>query len=167
MLSHFSHVWLFATPWIYNPWNSPDQNIGVGSLSLLQGIIPTQGLNPGLLHCRRILKKKIKKELIGSYISIITLDVNGLNAIKRHRLAGWMKSRACRYFHSPHHSAWPPFQLCYIVRLIIFPLWLAILIIFYFLSGYWFCKLLNIFYYCDYVTITHLIPLYHDWSTEK
>ena len=28
---------------------------GVGSLSLLQGIFLTQGLNPGLLHCRRIL----------------------------------------------------------------------------------------------------------------
>ena len=28
---------------------------GVGSRSLLQGIFPTQGLNPGLLHCRRIL----------------------------------------------------------------------------------------------------------------
>ena len=30
-----------------------------------------------------------------------------------------------------------------------------------------FLKLINIFYYCDYVTIIHLIPLYHDWSTEK
>ena len=29
--------------------------MGVGSLSLLQGIFPTQGLNPGLLHCRQIL----------------------------------------------------------------------------------------------------------------
>ena len=47
------------------------------------------------------------------------------------------------------------------------PLWLAIVIIFYFLSGYWLGKLINIFYYCDYVTITHLTPLYHDWSTEK
>ena len=28
---------------------------GVGSLSLLQGIFPTQGSNPGLLHYRRIL----------------------------------------------------------------------------------------------------------------
>jgi len=27
----------------------------VGSYSLLQGIFPTQGLNPGLPHCRRIL----------------------------------------------------------------------------------------------------------------
>ena len=40
---------------LYSPWNSPGQNTGVGSLSLLQGTFPTQGLNPGLLHCRRIL----------------------------------------------------------------------------------------------------------------
>ena len=38
-----------------DPWNSPGQNTGVGSLSLLQGIFPTQGLNPGLLHHRQIL----------------------------------------------------------------------------------------------------------------
>ena len=36
-------------------WNSPGQNIGVGSLSLLQVIFPTQESNPGLLHCRQIL----------------------------------------------------------------------------------------------------------------
>ena len=34
--------------------NSPGQNTGVGSLSLLQGISPTQGSNPGLQHCRQI-----------------------------------------------------------------------------------------------------------------
>ena len=37
------------------PWNSLGQNTGVDSLSLLQGIFPIQGSNPGLLHCRRIL----------------------------------------------------------------------------------------------------------------
>ena len=37
------------------PWNSPGQNTGMGSLSLLQGIFPTQGSNPGLSHCRQIL----------------------------------------------------------------------------------------------------------------
>ena len=37
------------------PWNSPSQNTGVGSLSLLHGIFPTQGLNPGLPHCRQVL----------------------------------------------------------------------------------------------------------------
>ena len=40
-----------------SPWNSPGQNTGVGSCSLLQGIFPTQGLNPGLQHCRRILPR--------------------------------------------------------------------------------------------------------------
>ena len=40
---------------LYSLWNSPGQNIGVDSLSFLQGIFPTQGLNPGLLHCRWIL----------------------------------------------------------------------------------------------------------------
>ena len=39
---------------LYSPWNSPGQNTGVGSLSLLQGIFPTQGLNPGLLYFRHI-----------------------------------------------------------------------------------------------------------------
>ena len=40
-------VRLFATPWtIYSPWNSPGQNTGLGSLSLLQGIVPTQGSKP-------------------------------------------------------------------------------------------------------------------------
>ena len=40
---------------LYSPWNSSGQNTGVGSLSLLQGIFPTQGSNPGLPYCRWIL----------------------------------------------------------------------------------------------------------------
>ena len=40
---------------LYSLWNSPDQDTGVGSLSFLQGIFPTQGLNPGLPHCGQIL----------------------------------------------------------------------------------------------------------------
>ena len=40
---------------LYSPWNSPVQNTGLGSLSFLQGIFPTQGSNPGLPHCRWIL----------------------------------------------------------------------------------------------------------------
>ena len=38
---------------LYSQWNSLGQNTGVGSLSLLQGIFPTQGSNSGLLHCRQ------------------------------------------------------------------------------------------------------------------
>ena len=33
------------------PWNSPGKSTGVGCQSLLQGIFPTQGSNPGFLHC--------------------------------------------------------------------------------------------------------------------
>ena len=40
---------------LYSPWNSPSQNTGVGSHSLLQGTFPSQGCNPGLPRCRRIL----------------------------------------------------------------------------------------------------------------
>ena len=37
---------------LYSPWNSPSQNSGIGSLSLLQGIFPTQRSNPGPQHRR-------------------------------------------------------------------------------------------------------------------
>ena len=40
---------------LHSAWNSPGQNTGVGSLSLLQRIFPTQGSNSGLLHYRQIL----------------------------------------------------------------------------------------------------------------
>ena len=53
-----SHSVVSDSLWPYglcSPWNSPGQNTGVGSLYLLQGLIPTQRLNPGLPHCRRIL----------------------------------------------------------------------------------------------------------------
>ena len=40
---------------LYSPRDPPGQNAGVGSHSLLQGIFPTQGSNPGLPNCRRIL----------------------------------------------------------------------------------------------------------------
>ena len=50
-----SHVWLFATPWTVHGILQATINTGVGSLPLLQGTFPTQGSNPGLPHCRRIL----------------------------------------------------------------------------------------------------------------
>ena len=44
-----------CNPYNCSPWNSPGQNTGVGSLSLLQEIFPTQGWNLGLPHYRWIL----------------------------------------------------------------------------------------------------------------
>ena len=50
--------------------------------------------------------KTTKKMVIGAYILIITLYVNGLNApAKIHRLAGLVKTCACMFSHLPHHSA--------------------------------------------------------------
>ena len=56
-----SRARLFATPWIVactkllHPWDFQGKTTGVGCHFLLQGIFPTQGLNPGLSHCRQTL----------------------------------------------------------------------------------------------------------------
>ena len=55
---HESHSVMSNSLWphrLHSPWNSPGQNTGVGSCSLLQRIFPTQGSNPGVLYCRQIL----------------------------------------------------------------------------------------------------------------
>ena len=52
-LTRWPHTLLLARPLC--PWNSPGENPGVDIHALLQGICPTQGSNPGLPHCRRIL----------------------------------------------------------------------------------------------------------------
>ena len=62
--SKVSHSVVSDSLWpqgLYSPWNSPGQNTGVGSLSLLQGIFPAQGSNPGLPHYRQILYQLIYK----------------------------------------------------------------------------------------------------------
>ena len=46
---------------LYSSQNSPGQNTAVGDLSLLQGIFPTQELNPGLLQCKQILCQRSHK----------------------------------------------------------------------------------------------------------
>ena len=96
-----SCVRLFATPRI--PWNSPGQNTGVGSLSLLQGIFATQGSNPGLPQCRRILHQ---------------LSHKGRQPHKQQLPLLWLKccdtDVCCVYEHregSTHTSSKPAFSL--------------------------------------------------------
>ena len=53
---NFTHMNEVAFPHgLYRAWDSPGQNTGVRNRSLLQGIFPTQGENPGLSHCGWIL----------------------------------------------------------------------------------------------------------------
>ena len=54
------HVWLWDEMDCSSPGSSVHEyslgkNTGVGCHALLQGIFPTQGLNPGLPYCRQIL----------------------------------------------------------------------------------------------------------------
>ena len=83
---------------LYSPWNSPGQNTGVGSLSLLQGIFPAQGSNPGLQNCSRILyqlryqgspyhcftinKDKIAQGLWGSSLFMCVPSGTGSSALR-------------------------------------------------------------------------------------
>ena len=51
---------ILVTPWtvacrLLCPWDFPGKNTGVGCHALLQGIFPTQGSNPCLLHCRQVI----------------------------------------------------------------------------------------------------------------
>ena len=59
-----SCVQLFVTLWTVAlcPWDFPGRNTGVGCHLLVQGIFPTQGSNPGLPHCRRILYRLSHQE---------------------------------------------------------------------------------------------------------
>ena len=50
------------------------KNTGVGSLSLLQWIFPTQELNQGLLHCRWILYQLSYQALVQKQICAISSD---------------------------------------------------------------------------------------------
>ena len=60
---------------LYSPWNSLGQNTRMCSLSLLQGIFPTQGSNSGLPHCRQILyqlsyqRSPLNKKLLTNLLS--------------------------------------------------------------------------------------------------
>ena len=49
------HLFIFAFVSCLRPNQDLHKYIGVGNFSLLQGIFPTQGSNPGLPHCRQIL----------------------------------------------------------------------------------------------------------------
>ena len=67
---------------LYSPWNSPGQNTGAGSLSLLQGIFPTQRSNPGLPHCRWILYQLSHSWLVFYKVQLLSSLSNLLNISK-------------------------------------------------------------------------------------
>ena len=91
---------------LYSPWNSPGQTTGVGSLSLLQGIFPTQGLNPGLPHCRQILYPLSHKGSPGLDLGNITINkASGDDGISA-ELFQILKDDAVQVLHSVCQQIW-------------------------------------------------------------
>ena len=82
---------------LYSPWNSPGQNTEVRSLSLLQGIFPTQGSHLGLLHLRQILYHL-------SYLGSPSSEQMGeLWQVSHQQLIGWFRVLLANntWFHWP------------------------------------------------------------------
>ena len=86
--------------------DSPGKNIGVGCHALLQVISPTQGWNPGLLHCRQILYHlshqgcplnawlwKKKREKISDEDSLQNFILNIMNLIIQYIIYKMKKTR--------------------------------------------------------------------------
>ena len=106
VLSHFSHVWLFATmdcsPSDSScPWDSPDKNTGVGYHALLQGIFPNQESNPYLwylLHCRQLLYHWAKLHLKKNFLTLLVKFLSLLNE----RIEKWSLSKAIWFLNFIH-----------------------------------------------------------------
>ena len=98
--------------------------------------------------CRGRHNWATEQQQLGLYILITALNINGLNApIKRDRLSDLMNIHACMHFHLPHHSAWlPKFYLIILYCYINYVLIIACKCKFFWGSGYWLWKLVNIFY---------------------
>ena len=105
-----SHVRLFATPWTIQSMEFSRSEYWVSSLSLLQGIFPTQGLNPGLLHCRQILYqlshkgRKLQINISHKYTQRnLQQNVSKSNP-KKYKYTAWLSAIYPRYGRLVQHS---------------------------------------------------------------
>ena len=103
--------------------------------------------------------KTTERTVIVSYISMISLNVNGLNAPrKRHRLAEQIKC-ACIHFHLPHHSAWFTQTKCNYFILFPYILSYSSHVSIMASSGYWLWKLINLslLWLCNYYSLNTIV----------
>ena len=117
---------------LYSPWNSLGQNTGVGSLSHLHGIFPSQALNPGFLHCRWILYqlshkgRKPKNTGVGSLFHlqcIFLTQESNWGLLHCRRILYQLSYQAChRYFEMVESLLWLLFTVVIIIIIILYPL---------------------------------------------
>ena len=92
------------SPMLLCLWNSPGKNTGVGSHSLLQGIFPTKGLNPSLLHCRR---DSLPSEPLGKLLTFkpdyLPNTIPWALRLQHMDLEGWEKG--AQTFNLKHHNS--------------------------------------------------------------
>ena len=98
--------------------DSPGKNTGVGCHALLQGIFPTQGLNPGLPHCRQILY----------HLSHPWSPLWGLNKVIQtkclectwHMASNSIKGLSLFIFSKKHNKSSEPYKLEFTAVLLLF-----------------------------------------------
>ena len=93
---HTTHSVMSGSLWphgLHSPWNSPGQNTGVSSHSLLQGIFPPQGSNPGLLHCRQFLYQLSHHGSPNIQLEILLKFIGKFYVISRFTLSALVSSK--------------------------------------------------------------------------
>ena len=148
--AHGNKTTKFVTPWtvaprLLCPWNSPSKNTGVGCQFLLQGIFPTQELNPHLLCLLHwqvgslplVPPEKFPwKELVVSYWSSVLVEVLHLGVIgfiwtrsMMYHLTGWYGCRATGRLGTSGEQTgnavgeevtWPPPGHCFLGHKLVF-----------------------------------------------
>ena len=86
--------------------DSQGRNTGVGCRSLLQGIFPTQGWNPGLLHCRQILYRL--KQNGSPFLQRKTPQIFSINSAFHHVSLKSLSLKRVRMINSPKESTHDP-----------------------------------------------------------
>ena len=111
-----SNLTLLYTPaslsqgFINFPRNSTGQNAGMGSLSFLQGIFPTQGSNPGLPHCRWILYQ-LSHQGTPRILGWVAYPFSSRSSRPRNQT--WVSCIAGRFFNQLTYQGSPSFPRLY------------------------------------------------------
>ena len=83
---------------------SPGRNTGVDCHALLQGIFPTQGSNPGLLHCRWILYQLSHQGSPKVYVKVAQLCPRPLWDLMDYTVHGILQARILEWVAIPFSS---------------------------------------------------------------